>query len=439
MINKEQKELAAWALQYALNKGCQACRVGIYSGSESSFDVRDNQLEKLQQAEENQMVVYLFVDGRYGSVSTNRMERRELEKFIDNGIASTRFLAEDPARQLPDPALYFKGDEAVLQLYDDQFSKISADDKLKLAKDAAAEIYGKDNRIISVSASYGDGENFSYIVDSNGFEGDSSTSSFGLSVSASVKGAGDARPESYWYDQSLTWAALQKSGIGTKALERALNKIGQSKIRSGKYAMLVDNMVGRTLLSPVVSALNGSSLQQKNSFLLDKLGQKVVSEQLTLTDNPLIPRAIGARCFDREGIATKKRTVFENGVLNTYYIDSYIANKLKVTPTTGSPSILLFNLGVRSQKQLIAGLGKGIFVTGFNGGNCNSSTGNFSYGVEGFLVENGVLKEPVSEMNITGNMLSLWSSLSEVGNDPLRSSSWQLPTLLFDGVDFSGL
>lgn len=78
-------------------------------------------------------------------------------------------------------------------------------------------------------------------------------------------------------------------------------------------------------------------------------------------------------------------------------------------------------------------------ITGFNGGNCNSSTGDFSYGIEGFLIENGKLTQPVSEMNVTGNMLALWSSLVETGNDPRLSSSWRIPSLVFEGVDFSGL
>jgi PmbA protein len=439
MIKKEQKELARWAMQYALKKGCQECRVGIYSGSESSFEVRDTQLDKLQQAEENQMVIYLFVDGRYGSISTNRMDRRELEKFIADGVSSVRFLAEDPARKLPDPSLYFSGSEASLELYDPKFQSISADEKLKLAKSAAAEIYGSDARIISVSSAYGDNESFAYIVSSNGFEGESSTSSFGVSVSVSVKGDGDARPESYWYDETLTWESLQKQGIGKRALERALRKMGQTKAQSGKYPMLVENMAVRTLLSPLMSAINGSAIQQKNSFLLDKIGQKVVSEKMTLVDNPLLPKALGAKCFDREGIAAKKRNVFENGVLKTYFIDSYIANKLNVSPTTGSPSVLYFEKGDGTQQELMAKMGNGILVTGFNGGNCNSSTGNFSYGIEGFLVENGEPKRPISEMNITGNMLTLWSNLSGIGTDTLKSSSWQMPSLLFDAVDFSGL
>ena len=95
--------------------------------------------------------------------------------------------------------------------------------------------------------------------------------------------------------------------------------------------------------------------------------------------------------------------------------------------------------GDKDENGLIASLNKGILVTGFNGGNNNSTTGDFSYGIEGFLIENGKLTQPISEMNITGNLVTLWNNLLEVGNDPRQSSSWKIPSLLFDGVDFSGL
>ena len=131
--------------------------------------------------------------------------------------------------------------------------------------------------------------------------------------------------------------------------------------------------------------------------------------------------------------------VFESGVLKTYYIDTYSANKMEVKPTIASPSILTMQMGDKNTDSLIASVDKGILVTGFNGGNCNSTTGDFSYGVEGFLIEKGKLTQPISEMNATGNMIALWNNLTEVGNDPRLFSSWRIPSLLFDGVDFSGL
>ena len=258
-------------------------------------------------------------------------------------------------------------------------------------------------------------------------------------VCAVLKGEGDARPESYWFDSSLYYDKLIKEGLGTKALERVMRKLGQKKVASGKYQMVVDNMNSSRLLSPVIDALYGSSIQQKNSFLLDKIDQKVLGDKLTVIDEPHMMGTSGARYFDGEGVATKRMPVFKNGILKTYYIDTYSANKMNMKQTIASPSILTMQMGNKDTDSLIASVDRGILVTGFNGGNSNSTTGDFSYGVEGFLIEKGKLTQPISEMNATGNMISLWSNLAEVGNDPRTFSSWRVPSLIFDGVDFSGL
>lgn len=439
MITRENRNLARWAMEFALKNGCQGSRVTLYNGSNSSFEIRDMKVDRLQQATESSLVIQLFVDGRYGSFSTNRLDKAELEKFILNGIASTRYLAEDTARTLPDPSLYYKGGRPDLQLFDPKFDSINPDDKVGLAMKACSEMLGKDDRVISANSSFEDEKWFKYMVASNGFEGDDSSSSYSLVASLSIRGEGEARPSSYWYDSSLYYDRLIKMGIGTKAFDRVFQKLGQQKINSGKYPMLVDNMGSARLVSPLISAIYGSSIQQKNSFLLDKLNEKVLGDNVTLIDEPHQMRTPGARYFDNEGIATKRLPVFEEGVLKTYFIDTYNANKLNMPATISSPSILTMQMGEKDCDQLLASIDKGIWVTGFNGGNCNSTTGDFSYGVEGFLIENGQLSQPISEMNITGNMLTLFNNLVEAGNDPRNSSSWKIPSLLFDGVDFSGL
>jgi PmbA protein len=203
--------------------------------------------------------------------------------------------------------------------------------------------------------------------------------------------------------------------------------------------MIVENIQVGRLFGPLISALNGSAIQQKNSFLIDKLDQKVASEKLTVTDDPFIVSGRGSRLFDGEGLATKKRPVFEKGVLKTYYIDTYYGKKLQMNPTSGGSTNLVFETGEKDLQGLIGGVKRGILVTGFNGGNSNGSTGDFSFGIEGFLVENGAIVQPVSEMNITGNMKELWSNVGEIGNDINESSSWLTPSIVFEGVDFSGI
>lgn len=439
MIANKQKDIARWAMEYALRNGCQSARVSIVTADSNSFEYRNKQLDQLEQSSENKLYIELFVNGKYGSFSTNRLEQNELQSFIRQGIKSTDYLAQDNCRQLPNDDRYYIPDGQDLQLFDPTLSALPPDIKLKLARQAIDEIYEADKRIISISSSYTDGQSAEYMLTSNGFEDENTGSWCSVSVSVTLKTDGDARAESYWYDSAIFWDDLIKNGIAKEALERAKRKIGQAKIETGTYDMLLDNTVSARLLSPLIGAMYGSALQQKNSFLLDKLDQKIVSGKLTVKDTPHLAKAFGARWYDGEGVATYNQAIIKDGILKTYFLDTYNALKMGVEPTIASPSIINLEHGKRNFNQILKSVRKGIWVTGFNGGNTNSTTGDFSFGVEGFLVENGQVVRPISEMNITGNILLLWNTLKEVGNDPRTNSSWRIPSLLFEDVDFSGL
>ena len=192
--------------------------------------------------------------------------------------------------------------------------------------------------------------------------------------------------------------------------------------------------------------MNGSNIQQQNSFLINKKGEKVFSEKFTLLDNPHWEGMSGSRYFDGDGIATKPMDIIRNGVVESYYINTYAANKMGVAPTVESASVPHFSLDAfpeelrnLNHKDMMKIMGKGILVTGFNGGNCNGLTGDYSYGIEGFYFENGEILFPVREMNISGNIVSLWSNLAMVGNDARKCTRWIIPSLAFENVDFTGV
>ncbi|WP_346861404.1 TldD/PmbA family protein [uncultured Draconibacterium sp.] len=438
MTKEEKYTLAKWAMNHALENGAQQVSVSIANSESSSVEVREQKIDKLEQAIQSGLSIRLFVDGKYSAHSTSRLKKEELARFIEEAIEGTKFLSEDEFRTLPEPELYYKGDGENLDLLDENFSSIDPKEKIDLAFAAEKEVLDKDDRLISVSCSYYDGLNERVMVTSNGFEGDTANSHFGIYTSVSVNG-GEARPESGWNESAIKYDKLKKEGTGRIALERALKKIGQQKIESGTMSMIVENRSVGRIFGPLINALNGSAIQQKNSFLIDKKGKKVVSEKLTLTDDPFLIGGRGSRLFDGEGLATKKRAVFNKGVLETYYIDTYYGKKLNMEPTSGGTSNLVFETGNNDLEGLISSVKKGILVTGFNGGNCNGTTGDFSYGIDGFLIENGEIVKPVSEMNITGNMLTLWANIGEIGKDINENSSWLTPSVLFNNVDFSGL
>ena len=439
MTKEEKYTLAKWAVNHAIENGAQQAKASIYDSQNSSVEVREEKIDKLEQSTQSGLSISLFVDKKYSSHSTNRLNNKEeLKRFIEEAIAGTKFLAEDEYRTLPDPGLYFKEEEKDLGTFDPDFLSLDPQEKINAAFNIEKEVLGKDERIISVTVSYYDGLSSSVMVTSNGFEGDTAHTYYGLNASVSVKGD-DARPEAYWGESAIFHDKLKAEGIGEIALSRALKKIGQTKIDSGEMPMILENRLASQSLGPLISALNGSAIQQKNSFLVDKLGEKIGSDKLTLIDDPFIISGRGSRLFDGEGLALKKRAIFEKGVLKSYYIDTYYGKKLKMDSTSGSTTNLVMKPGERNIEEMIATLDRGILIPGFNGGNTNGSTGDFSYGIDGFLIEKGKIVTPVSEMNITGNMIQLWANLSEVGNDVYENSSWRMPSLMFKDVDFSGI
>jgi PmbA protein len=438
MNTQEKYNLAELVIAHALKNGAQQVSVSIDESRNNNIEIRDQQIDNLTESNRNSMTINLYVDKKFSSNSTNRMKKDELLKFVEEGIAATRFLAEDEFRMLPDPALFYKGGGADLIVVDPSIGSIEPKTRIDLAKAVMDEAFNKDERIISVSSNYSDGMSNRVYVTSNGFKGDSARSSVTLSASVSVK-TDQGRPQDYWYETSLFFDKLKKTDIGKKALERTISKIGPKKISSGKYPMVLENRVAGNLLSPLYNALSGYALYQKQSFLAGKKDQQVASKVLTVWDDPSIPSGPGSRHFDGEGLALAKRAIFEDGVLRGFYIDTYYGKKLGMDPSSGSSTNVVFRLGDRDANAMVKSLKKGILITGFNGGNCNGSTGDFSYGIEGFLIENGSVIHPVNEMNISGNMTQIWNNLVEAGNDIVEGSSFMVPSLLLDMIDFSGI
>lgn len=432
MNNKENIDILHHTLEYALHKGCSDARIMLVTGEENELEWRDNTVDRLHHSSGCQLSISLYVDGRYSTINTNRLERKEIEDFIDKGIINTRFLEPDPYRVLPSNELLYKGEMSNLGLYDDEYNTIEIDEKLSMAKALYEEI--DDTRLITASSMVDDNKTHKYIATSRGFEGYSARSSFAASATVSVKGNGDERPEDYCYTVANRWNELSYKNIGKEALNRTINKIGAARITSGKYNIVVDKWCSGTLFNPILGALNGSALHQQSSFLLNRKGDKIFSELLTINDNPLQNNRVGAALFDAEGAALHEMKIIENGTLCDYYISRYYAKKMEIEPTRGSVAIIDFAQSNDNTATLLKNLNNGVYITGFNGGNCNGTTGDFSYGIEGYLVENGIITKPISEMLITGNMLTLWNNLMQVSNDPLSFTSINTPSLLFSDV-----
>ncbi len=434
--------MAQYALTSALRKGAEQVRVTAMQDVSDSFTVRNDKLEKLYQAGESSLFIHLFTDGRYGTCSTNRPEEEEIDRLLDTAIASTRLLAPDPYRILPPAEKCYKG---TIRPGDGLPSDpLSAEIKKRTAFECAAGVWGTDPSLVHVTADYSDSRSCLYLIDSQDLSCFSADTFYSLSAECAVNGPHNTRPSDWFVKGGITPDAIGIGGNSPNdcarlALERTLAKRSPKKIPSGCYNMVVENRVASTLLAPVIQAMSGSALQQGSSFLLDMLGKQIAASQFTLRDEPHLPNEPGRRYFDSEGLATKPRTIIENGILNLYFLSTYFAGKMQMEPTIEGPSVLQLCGGKNDIHSLIKLAGKGVLVTGFNGGNCNGTTGDFSYGIEGFLFENGRIIQPLNEMVISGNMKDFWFRFLSAADDALHYSAWQIPSLLFENIAFAGL
>lgn len=439
MNNKERLQLAQWASKVAKKHGASETAIAISRSRSVSVEVREQKIETIRESTDNSLYLQVYRDSKYSGHSTNNLNKNDLERFISEAVEATRYLSADPDRTLPDPELYPSDMSGDLGLYDTEQAKVTPEFRVQTAMQIEDLVRGCNAEVLSATGRFNDNESQGIRLHSNGFEGEFSNTFFGTGASITVMDAG-SRPAGGFFAGSRFLKGLPTpEEISAKAIQDTLRQLGQKSLASGRYTMLIDNSIAAGLIYRLFQPMSARSIQQGNSFLVDMVGKPIGSEMLTIIDDPTIKGGFGSRHFDGEGIAARRRTLVDKGVLQSYLIDNYYGRKLSMTPNGGSPSNILMVNGNRSQQQIIENTQKGILVTSFNGGNANSTTGDFSFGISGQLIENGKIVQAVNEMNISGNFKNLWNQLIETGNDPYPYSSAQTPTLVFRDVDFSGL
>lgn len=453
MITSHEISIARHCIRYAVASGASAARISLNKTVTDSYTILNGELDKVSHSADRSIYIYLFAEGRYGTFSTNRLEEKELEDFIIKAIEMTRMLGEDSCRRLPAPERTAK--DAItgreLGLFDDRYHSLNPEERLANALRLSRydEIRKNEDgyRLISEECEYSCTADDNYVADSNGFEGRHSETTFGTFSEMTIEDPEGNKYSGYWWHTCPVYDETDYE-IGDKALQRAISQISPKKRRSGTYKMVVDSTVSSRLVSPLFTALNASSIQQKMSFLEDSIGKQMFPEGMTLMDLARTPGKNGSRLFDTEGTATKDAPVIEKGVVMQYFVNTYNSEKMGIPATiedVSRPCLLPFIKGRDLQdgekevslEDILRLTVNGILVTGFNGGNCNPVTGDFSFGIEGFAFSKGKITHPVREMLITGNIMELWNSLLAAGSDARPSSRWQIPTLAFEDVAFS--
>jgi PmbA protein len=432
------KDQAAHAVELARKAGAEDAWANVNQSRDVEFEYRDGALEKVKDTTSRSLGVKIYANGRYSSHETTDLNPDRLGGFIDEAVAITRALEPDDFRRITPEELFANRPTDNLDLVDDTVAVLDRDQRLAWCEALDTVATGHE-RVISATAGVYDGTQKSASASSNGFVGSQQSTYCWFGSSVTLRDAGDKRAEDGFYAGGAHVADLpDATSVGQIALDRALSRLDSEKGPTVKTAMIVDSRAAASLIGRLMRPANARSVQQARSFWAPLIGEQAFSDKLTIVDDPLIKRGMASRHYDSEGISAKALPIVENGVVKNIYVDTYYGRKGGMTPTTGSASNRRIALGEQSLEQLLAAVGNGVYVTSWLGGNADATTGDFSLGLRGHMVENGQIGRPVGEMNVTGNLKDLFGKLEMLGNDPYPYSSTLAPSLVFVDVDFSG-
>ena len=440
-MDQELYDLAAWSMEAARSAGAGECRVRIRRERFVELGYRERKPESIREASTKALSIEVYVNGRCSMQSTSDLRREPLRMFISDAVGAAEMLSEDPYRTLPDPKYYRGRAERDLGIVDPEYGQLTLEDRrraVQIIEDACLNAGGE--KVVSVTATAHDGHVESVTLTSNGFEGYRASTTSWAVVSMTAEDEGNRRPMGHNYVAAVARKRLPApEEIGTVAAKRTQDLLGAKKIKTETLPIIVENRNVPGLLDGFLAAMYGRSIQQRQSFLADRRDRKVGSASFTVIDDPLLIGGLGSRLYDDDGFAAKKRTMVESGVLRAFYLGWYYSRKLGWEPTTGGPSNLSVPPGERSVAEIMRDLGRGIYITGFIGGNSNSTTGDFSIGIVGQLFDNGAPVQAVAEMNIADNHLVFWNKLAKTAGDPWVYSSKRTPSLVFTDVVVSGV
>ncbi|MEJ2128923.1 MAG: TldD/PmbA family protein [Woeseiaceae bacterium] len=437
-MSADLRNQAIFAVELAKKAGADDAWASAATSRDVEFEYRDGALEKVKDTTSRSLGLQVYANGRYSSHQTTDLNPERIGSFISEAVAITRALEPDEYRKITPEELFANQPTDDLDLVDSTVATLDRDQRLAWCEALDAASTGHE-RVISATAGVYDGTQQSASASSNGFVGTQQSTYCWFGSSVTLRDTGDRRAEDWFYAGGAHVADLpDPTGVGEEALKRTLSRLEAEKGPTLKTAMVVDARASASLIGRLLRPANARSVQQGRSFWTPLIGEQAFSDKLTIIDDPLIKRGLASRHYDSEGIASRALPVVENGVVKNIYVDTYYGRKADMAPTTGSPSNRRVALGDRSLEQLLADVGSGIYVTSWLGGNADSTTGDFSLGLRGHVIENGQVARPVGEMNVTGNLKDLFAQLEMLGNDPYPYSSTLAPSLVFVDVDFSG-
>jgi PmbA protein len=432
------EQIVADLLTEAKRCGATAAEAAASGDAGLEATVRLGEVETVEHTRDSGLGITVYFGHRKGSASTSDLSPDAVRDAVAAACAIATHTQEDPCAGLAD-AERMATEVPNLDLYHPW--GVSVEDAIALGVECEDAARAADPRIVnSEGATVSTHSGIHVYGNSHGFVGGYPTSRHSLSC-AVVGQEGETMQRDYWWSTARAAEDLESAAaVGRRAGERTVARLGARQISTRQAPVLFRAEVAVGMLRSLVSAISGSSLYRRASFLLDHLDKQIFPDFVRVYEEPLLPRGLGSAPFDGDGVTTRAKDLVSAGVLRSYVLDAYSACRLGMTTTGNAGGVrnLRIDMGELDREGLIRQMGTGLLVTELMGHGVNPVTGDYSRGASGFWVTNGEIQFPVEEITIAGNLKQMFAGLIAVGNDcdypgSTRTGSWLIDQMTIAG------
>ncbi len=404
-------------LSHAKTLGASSAEADIGAGAGLSANVRKSEIDKLEFERDKGLGITLYLDGQKGNASTSDFSKAALIKTVEAAYNIARYASQDPCAGLVD------ADEIATHVPDlDLYHpwSISPEQAIEMAIACEQQAFEQDSRINNtdgtVVSTY---SGITLYGNTHGFIDGWNWSSHSIDCTM-IAEDNSGKQRDGWYSKARDFNELQDiTDISKEAARRTVARLGSRKLGTCQAPVIFEAPVASGLFSALISAISGSSLYRRASFMLDKKGEQIFADHISISERPHLKKALGSAPFDNDGVATRERDIVKDGILQDYVLSGYSARRLglKTTGNAGGVHNLVIEAGQKNLQQLVKEMHRGLLITDMIGFGVNQVTGDYSRGASGFWIENGEIAYPVEEITVAGNLKDMYKHIVGIGND----------------------
>jgi PmbA protein len=428
-------------------RGAEQCDCYIETGRELAIKVRGGQVESIERARFRGLGMRLIAKGSLGFGFTTDFAPGPIEELIGRIHDFARASTPDPYAGIPEPEA---PEAADLEIYDPAVEQTPLEEKIDRAMACEQAAYDFDKRIQrTYGASYMD-QCGTIILARMGSDPITYKATHIDMTCAPVAEAGGERRMGIWYTSERMLSDMEPPAIlGRTAAQRAVWMLGAKSVPTQKASVVFDPRTGSELVEEIFNSLDGENAARGMTFLRDKLGRQVGSELASFVDDGRMPRRVGSRPFDAEGVPTGRTLAVDKGLITGFFYDHRTARKAGTastgnarrgfdsTPQIGSNNFYLLP-GRESRESVVEGVKNGVMVTNLLGFGVNITTGDYSRGAEGLWIKDGKVSHPVDGITIAGNLVDMLNGIVGVASDLRFFGRMGSPTFVIDEMTIAG-